>query len=304
MVRADAADMEAFEIDRPPAVPPAEAFRLLADETRVAILRALYDAGGPEGPGRLAYADLMDAVGLEDSGKFNYHLSELRGPFVRKTGTGYGLRRAGAEACRLIARDLYREPPDAAALALSSACELCDGTLELRYDGEWAKLVCAACGNRVSGVPMPPGAVDGRDRDALLDGVDRRVRQWSVALGGGVCVHCGGDLDGGLYRPSETPVEIPRPTTVHRMQECRHCGGMFFGATGGVLLTDPGVVAFHLDHGVDVDDRYHWAFPFFHHDDHLRIVDADPLTVAAELELDGDVLRLEIDRDLAVRRTD
>ena len=45
-----------------------------------AILRTLADASDP-----LQFSELRRAVGIEDTGRFNNHLTELRGRFVSKT---------------------------------------------------------------------------------------------------------------------------------------------------------------------------------------------------------------------------
>lgn len=69
---------------------PDEAFAALGNETRMAILQALWDSRDP-----LSFSDLRDAIGIQDPGRFHYHLSHLTDHFVRKSGKGYVLRAAG-----------------------------------------------------------------------------------------------------------------------------------------------------------------------------------------------------------------
>src|SRR6056297_3085653 len=59
---------------------PAEAFGLVANETRLSILQALW--GAEERP--VAFSDLRRAVGMADSAQFNYDLQQLEGHFVTK----------------------------------------------------------------------------------------------------------------------------------------------------------------------------------------------------------------------------
>ncbi|PSQ23178.1 ArsR family transcriptional regulator, partial [Halobacteriales archaeon QS_8_65_32] len=61
----------------------ADALGVLASEHRIEILRVLAEADEP-----LAFSDLRESVGMYDTGRFNYHLTELRGRFVRETGAG------------------------------------------------------------------------------------------------------------------------------------------------------------------------------------------------------------------------
>ena len=70
---------------------PTDALAMLGDETRIAILRALADADEP-----LPFSELRKRAGVEDAGRFNYHLSKLREYFVREEGGGYTLRHAGS----------------------------------------------------------------------------------------------------------------------------------------------------------------------------------------------------------------
>ena len=56
-----------------------EAFSLLAHEVRLDIVLALLENWAAVDTEPQSYSDLMDAVGMRDSGKFNYHLDKLRG---------------------------------------------------------------------------------------------------------------------------------------------------------------------------------------------------------------------------------
>jgi len=67
-------------------VPPEDAFSLVANETRMDVLKALWEADGPR-----SFSALRERVGVRDSGQFNYHLGKLVGHFVRKTADGYRL---------------------------------------------------------------------------------------------------------------------------------------------------------------------------------------------------------------------
>ncbi len=66
------------------------ALSALAHEARVDILRALADADRP-----LSFTELKSRVDLADSGRFNYHLGELRDHFVRRAEEGYALTYRG-----------------------------------------------------------------------------------------------------------------------------------------------------------------------------------------------------------------
>lgn len=105
-----------------------EALGTLANEHRIAVLRALADADGP-----LRFSELRERIGMRDTGRFNYHLTELLGRFVRETDGGYELGHAGRRVV-VAAADL--DATGAAELAGTAA----DGD---RPDGETE---CPVCG--------------------------------------------------------------------------------------------------------------------------------------------------------------
>lgn len=69
---------------------------LLADETRIRILRELY-AARPSDEARdgLQFSTLRRRVGVADSGRFNYHLDQLTDELVTKTDGRYVLTPVG-----------------------------------------------------------------------------------------------------------------------------------------------------------------------------------------------------------------
>lgn len=87
---------------------PSDALAVLAEETRIRILRALAEAEGP-----MAFSELRRAVGVEDAGRFNYHLSRVCEHFVRETESGYELDGAGARLVTAADVDVAARKPDA-----------------------------------------------------------------------------------------------------------------------------------------------------------------------------------------------
>lgn len=63
-----------------------EAFALLGNETRLAILGALCERIDPvESDVAVRFSELCDRVVTTDSGQFTYHLERLTGQFVEST---------------------------------------------------------------------------------------------------------------------------------------------------------------------------------------------------------------------------
>ena len=74
-------------------------FDLLGDDTRFRIVQALHaaDDGGP-----LPFSRLQERVDVEDSGRFNYHLTRLQGVLVVKREDGYALTGTGRAFAALV----------------------------------------------------------------------------------------------------------------------------------------------------------------------------------------------------------
>lgn len=75
-----------------------ETFELLSDETRVRVVQALDETG----PGGLRFSELRNRVGVRDGGRFNYHLTKLRGRLVEKSGETYVLTPAGEDVAAIL----------------------------------------------------------------------------------------------------------------------------------------------------------------------------------------------------------
>ncbi|ELY80094.1 citrate/2-methylcitrate synthase [Natrinema gari] len=77
--------------------PVSETLAVLSEPNRLEILLLLYDADEP-----LAYSALRRAASIEDKGRFNYHLRQLREYFVTDRGDGYELTDAGRTFVRTL----------------------------------------------------------------------------------------------------------------------------------------------------------------------------------------------------------
>lgn len=93
-----------------------EALETLSNEHRLAILRTLAEADRP-----LSFSELRKAVGIDDPGQFNYHLTELCERFVRDEDGGYSLGNRG-ERVVLAAVDI---DPEAATESTAESCPVC-----------------------------------------------------------------------------------------------------------------------------------------------------------------------------------
>lgn len=157
----------------PESVDAREAFALLGHEIRLDILLALVEDWAAAHTEPKSYAELMDAVSLEDSGKFNYHLDQLRGVYVRETDGGY----VPTAVYRQILAHRPTEQLELEAVSVDCDCPNCGASATLGYERGFVTVTCPDCDDW-SGFtyPFAKNGVESHGTDELLDRVRERVR--------------------------------------------------------------------------------------------------------------------------------
>ena len=268
----------------------AEAFALLGDETRVAILEAL--AGHADDP--LPFAQLREAVGVEDSGRFNYHLGKLGGRFVEKSNGGYRLTYAGSRVVGAVYEGTYAEGDAIAPVAVGADCVECGAGMELSYADERVSVGCSECENVDSEFGFPPGAIAGRDHETLPSVLTSYMLTMLERLLAGFCSNCAGPVSPAV-EPDEEQVVVEFA--------CGRCQSRATTSLASVLLTEPAVVAFHYDHGLDVREEPLWSLPWLVDSEAERVSESPP-RYAVTGTLDDETLRAVVDETLEVVETE
>ncbi|MFC4405450.1 ArsR/SmtB family transcription factor [Haloarchaeobius iranensis] len=266
-----------------------DAFATLGDETRVAILEALVEArrGDPE-ERALTFSELRERTGIDDSGRFNYHLGKLRGRFVEETDEGYVLSYAGREVVGAILAGTYDTDVDPESEPLDDTCPFCDEGLRASFD---AGEVAVGCENdhTVMRTSVAPSAAADRSMDDILSLAARQTYTMIELVTGGVCTDCSGRLDREIV-PTETELSIDYAFTT----TCRRCGAFTSSSAGAAVLRHPAFVGFCHDHGIDVVDRLPWTLPLLTDGETTR-TSADPPRYRVRVEADDEVLDLTLD---------
>lgn len=287
--------------------PAADAFALVGNEHRVAILRALLDAhADPETAYPTPFAALRERAGVDVSSQFAYHLDELVGPFVARTGEGYRLRYAGWKAAAALAAGTYADQPAFGPAAVEGACPHCGReALHASYGDAWLTVACHGCERVLTRYPFPPGAAADRDVDALLRAFDRRVRSHFSLAVDGVCPECAGAMRAALATVDRGSVNETRGDghDVQAVADCDQCGNHLTLPVGCVLLDDPAVLAWCRDHDVAVDDRPFWRVPFLVADDAVARTGTDPLEATVTI-VEYDDVEEDDDCDAAASAAD
>lgn len=276
------------------------AFELVANDTRIDILRALWDVRVSDGEGA-SFSELCERVGVSDGGRFNYHLGKLVPEFVRKRDERYSLTHAGAKLIGDAVSGAYTETDGATVRqAVVGDCHMsdCDGNTVVEYrDGE-LRFGCDSCDRVPDGVPVPPVVVQSAD-DRHVPEIGSRFSLLTVERANrGFCHLCDGPMEQTVARfhPDFEPVI---DDSVDVINECRACGEWRRSGARATLIGHPAVVSLLYDAGVDYRTVPHWEQTWLNEASE-RLVGEDPVRVAVTVPIDGVDRRFTLDGSLDV----
>ena len=170
-----------------------EAFDLLGHDIRLGILLALLEDWLAAYTEPKSYAELMDAVGMEDSGKFNYHLDKLRDVYVHQLEDGYVPTASATALYRAVLAHRPTETVEADQTLSSATCPACGVAAELQYDRGFVTADCPDCAEWEGFTyPFPQNGFESRTPGQLLDAINDRVRHEVGLARTGQCPACAG----------------------------------------------------------------------------------------------------------------
>lgn len=262
-----------------------EGFELLSDGTRLGILGALAERlrEEPEDP-VLGFSDLRRAVGMRDSGNFNYHLGKLEGRFVTSTPEGYRIAPAGLRVVAAVITGAYGGHERLGPEPLAEDCPVCGDGLTATYEDGMVRVACPA--DHEFRNSLPPGAVDDRGLEGVIDLLTRKTRQDIEMAVSGSCPLCYGRLSWSVEPPFGSMSEFEAG--------CPRCGAHIEVPAAVTLLYEPETVAFFQDHGIDIRERPLWAPELFRG----VTVSGDDDGVEVTIEQEGERLRGRLDSSL------
>jgi hypothetical protein len=285
-------------------------FRLLADDTRVDILRAaavaqyeLEQVGS--GAAALAFSEIYDHVEVENTSKLSYHLGELTGTYLRKSDDGYSLTHAGERIVRFILSGNYQQPDSFEPKSVEGVCVFCgEEALEATLSHQFFRIDCSACEKPVTGQPITPAQVETHDDEALIQSIKRQSAEVSKQLRSGTCPECGAHLSTDVIEVSGNPLPDADPFLV--TSTCETCLREYNSPLTYSVVHHPASIAFHWDRGVDVSSRGIWEFNehLYEGDWTSERIESNPDEYEVVLRHENDAVRLRLDSTARVKRTE
>jgi len=259
---------------------------------RVDILLALAErASAPPEDKELSFSALHDAVDIDDSGQFNYHLDKLRGHLVAATDDGYRLSPRGQAVVGAILSGSFAETEDRGPERLEGACPHCEAPINATYEAGQIAVTCENDHALFTTTIPHEVAADTSLADALAE-IRAQCRYEFQIVMEGVCTYCYGDVEWTV----DTDDDLPDPVLYDG--RCTRCGVGFTMPPHYALLFDPAVVAFFYDHGVDVRDIVAWEVGDWTAEE--TVVELDPVRVRVTYAVDDARLTVTADGEASV----
>ncbi len=287
-----------------------EVFQLLANETRLDVLRTIAVAQNENrrtGVARLSFSDIYERVDVDNTAKLSYHLGELTGVFLRKHDDGYAFTHAGEQLVRFVLAENYRAPADVDPVKTDGHCLFCgEPALEASMHDQYFMIECTDCERPVFSYRVRPAQIRAHRGTDLIDAVIWEHAGDVLKMRQGVCPDCAGHMTTEVLDADEEPVPAPVPISFATVSQCQQCLRMLSLPLPSAAAVHPESVAFHWEHGDDVLGTGMWECYEYLHQGRWSAARSDSGAGAylVELKREGTTLRLYLDESAAVTRTE
>lgn len=293
-----------------------EAFNLVGNETRLAILLALWECyDRPDAADNAAsFSTLFKALDYEDRGNFRYHLRQLEDQCVRRTDDGrYEIRHTGLELVRTVIAGAGLATTQLEPTEIDEGCTHCGAPTAVSYEDGLVLQVCTACDGQMTIPELPdgylrstafhPAGVRDRDPEDLLNAAEVAAARRIESMFRGVCDSCSGPVDAGLdvcgdHDESGICERCGRRDRVLAVFRCTTCKAVRAAPPARLCAFHPSVIAFGHRHDAEVGCPGASGREKLTYDQTMASV--DPPTVDITIRADGDELRATFDESASI----
>ncbi len=269
---------------------PDEAFRLLGDEMRTAILRAVWESSDETN----TFSEIRERVGSPDSGKFNYHLNKLVGHFLSKREGGYRLTQSGREVVRAVMAGTITQHAAIGPAPIDAQCPDCSAPLVVRYH-EYGVVECEDCGEVVMWNEFPPAGLGGRSPAEFASVFDHWTQSRFGLAMDGICPNCACEMSMEILDQS-----IDGADDIATMHHCENCKYEARVPLFGHVVSHPATISFFYDKGVDVTELPYWQTRALAREFSEEVISQDPWLATITIRIEGHTLELTVDECMDV----
>ena len=270
----------------------ASTFHLLSSELRVEILHELAQSGEP-----MQFSGLQDALGGVDSGRLNYHLKELVGPFVGHGDGAYALTVQGSKVVSSILASRYVDAGVTYSVPVAGTCYDCGAAdLELEQTGQQAFVRCPACERTQFRKSVTAVLWEHRDREAVPDALDHVFWSDLELATNRVCRYCQSTITPRVAENDwESELYSIYDVDVLAVYDCELCTNWYLATHGHVAWLHSDVRSFHREFGVDPDAVKCWQVDQGMDPQYTSVVSTDPCEIEVRFPLDDAECRVTFD---------
>ena len=294
---------------------PEDAFAVLGNETRMAIMYALAEADEP-----VSFSELRDLTDVSDSGQFNYHLGKLEGHFVEVTEAGYQLRQPGRWVVGALLTGAVTQDTSMEATPVDFACLYCGAQIELSYRDGRVELYCTECDGTfgesaieskaeqdhphgyLGGMALPPAGVQGRTPLELIRAASAWGHLQLLAGAYGVCPLCSARMENRpvVCESHEAAGGLcPNCERRHAVQNDRHCSNCVYKMRGPFVTQLIGSLDLRLfigEHGIDpIADGLDWGWVY-----EEEVLSVNPFEAIFTFTADGETISLTVNDEMEI----
>lgn len=299
-------------------VSPDEAFALVADETRLEILRTLSEIDEPQ-----SFSVLFDRSEYDNSSNFSYHLDKLEGHFISRTDEGYAIRQTGRRIVEAVVSGTVTDDPVVDQAPIDRPCPICSEQIEVSYHQERVELDCTECPGlfrqedagehfatefgTLGHIYLPPAGVQGRTPTEMHSAAVAWSNLELLGISAGVCSRCSGTIEHSVtvcedHDATEGVCDhCDRRYAALFEVECETCHYDTSGIPNICLLAQTELLSFVTDHGANpLFPETHDVAPgaLANYEEDVRSL--DPVEVALSFTIRDETLTLVVDEDASV----
>jgi hypothetical protein len=239
----------------------------------------------------------MEAVGLTDSGQFNYHLDKLVGSFVAKSEDGYWLPNPGMKLYRLIVSGTVTERGVRDDIDVDD-CTSCGGTVRATYrDDNSLMFSCKDCTTGYAVIPFSPRGFTNRTDEEALDAAFRSFYSELRLARQGICPACDGHVETKLVADLNDRLDSLSVSGVISSLRCSVCNNYYYSDLSSIALTTDEVRRFLIDSGLEPPLVREWHDVTVAADESVTVVQNDPLRVEITFTVKDETIGATFDGD-------
>ncbi|WP_456071268.1 DUF7351 domain-containing protein [Halosimplex aquaticum] len=141
----------------------------------------------------LPFSELHDAVDIDSSSQFPYHLDQLIGQFVSQTPDGYCLTYSGRKLIRSILSGVYESASKFDERCVDGTCLYCgEAPLRATLDREEFMIQCESCGATLLTDSFPQSQLRNRTPREIVESFGYRIWSSYMHLRESICPECYG----------------------------------------------------------------------------------------------------------------